>query len=56
MLLEKEKLKHSINRILYDNQTYKSAEEDIRVRFKITKKLGEGGFAQVKHAKNRVTN
>ena len=25
-------------------------------RFKITKKLGEGGFAQVKHAKNRITN
>jgi len=26
------------------------------VRFKITKKLGEGGFAQVKHAKDRLTN
>ena len=39
-----------------DNQTYKSVEDDIRVRFKITRKLGEGGFAQVKHAKDRITN
>jgi serine/threonine protein kinase len=54
--LEKEKLKKTINRILLDNKTYKSEEDDIRVRFKITKKLGEGGFAQVKHAKNRITN
>jgi len=45
-----------LNRILLDNLNYKSLEDDIRVRFKITKKIGEGGFAQVKHAKNRVTN